>query len=112
MFASLFAFVMVLTQLSVVLLSYHQKWPEVFAVSFYQISPIMVFLGLLNELKLFSGIASDWVWVGLVYCLTKYFMLTRALVNDDPNFFSLSALVGEVLLIAGSSWYIVYYFYK
>jgi hypothetical protein len=111
MFASLFVFIVVGLQIGLIALSYYKQWAELFAISFYQVSPIMVFLGVLNKAGLFSGITSDLVWVGLGFCVIKYFMFTRALVNEEPNFFSRSALIGEAGIIGLSGWYIVYYFY-
>ncbi len=111
MFASIFIFVVTFSQLGLVALSYFKQWWELFGFAFYQLSPIMVCLGLLRQLGLFSGETSNLVWVGLTFCVVKYFVLARALVNEDPNFFNMSALLGEVLLIGGSSWYIVSYSY-
>lgn len=111
MFASILIFMVTLTQLVLVGLSYYKQWWELFAVSFYQLSPVMVFLGVLNFFGIFNGEVSGLLWVGFAFCMIKYFILARALVGEELNFFNVSALLGEVLLLAGSSWYIISYSY-
>ena len=107
MTSSIIAFILTLTQLTVVIVSYFMRWMDVFNIGFYHLSPVMVVLGVLCKFGLFSGISSQLVWVGLAYCVIKYWFFVRAMVANDPNALKLAAAVGEVLLIGGSTYYII-----
>ncbi len=107
MFASVFAFALTFGQIVLLGISYYAGWPQMFAVVFYELSPIMVFLALLEYAGFFTGETTEMLWVGLGFCGIKYFMLARAWKSEDPNVCNVAASVGEVLLVGAASWYVV-----
>lgn len=108
---SIIAFIISLTQLGIIALSYVKQWSELFALAFYHLSPIMVFLGVLSKIGLFTGFASHVLWFGVAFCLVKYTIFIRAMIQEDPNWFKMLAGIAEVVMIAGSTLYIVRYAY-
>jgi hypothetical protein len=104
-------FLITVLQLVLAGLSYVQEWREVFNIVFVHLSPVMVFFGGLESIMKFTGEFSYFFFPALAYCVVKYILLAIALKNDELGFFNVGALLLEILYVAGSSFYVVYYSY-
>lgn len=108
MVASVMSFLIVGLQWGLIILFYIKQMPEAFNIVFIHFSPVMVFFALLDKLINFSGEFSYFLWMGLIFCVIKYFFLARSLiVDEDRGFFNITALFAEVAYLATSTWYIV-----
>ena len=109
---SVFAFLITLGQLMLIGTAYlyqtdSEAWRDLFTVMVVHFSPVMVFLSLLDMGVGFGGKVAYWVWIGLTYCLIKYFIIWRAMHSNDINSINVAALFMEAIYLAGSTFFIV-----
>lgn len=105
--SNIVAFLFVLAQLGLIIAAYYVPWETVFTLMVVQFSPIVIFLSLIHTALEFSGEISYWVIFGLVYCMIKYFIISRAITDDGVGFYDMSALGMEILYLVGSTYYII-----
>lgn len=108
---SFIIFLITLLQLALVAASYLKEWQDVFALVFMHMSPVMVFFGGIEAITKFTGEFSFFFWPALGYCIIKYILLTISLKSEQLGFLNVSALIMEIIYVAGSSLYVVYYSY-
>lgn len=108
---SFLVFLLTLAQLTLIALSYMQQWPDLFALVTVHMSPVMVFFGGLQSLVNFTGEFSFFFFPALGYSIIKYILLAISLRNEELGLFNVGALVMEIIYVAGSSLYVVYYSY-
>ncbi len=108
---SVIVFLIVLSQLLLAGVSYVQEWREVFNMVFIHCSPVMVFFGGIQSLVNYTGEFSFFFFPALAYSVIKYLLLTIALKSYEPGFLNIGALLLEILFVAGSGFYVVYFSY-
>ena len=104
---NVFAFLITFIQLVVLATAFYIPWPEIQVLLGAYFSPVYVFFGFLNAALEFTGDISYWLFVGLVYCLIKYFIVARAIISDGIGFCDVSALFMEIIYLVGSTYYII-----
>lgn len=104
---NIIAFFLTLGQLALLTAAYYVPMEDVFALLAVHFSPITIFFSLLDHALEFNGDISYWLWVGLVYCLVKYFIISRAIVSDGVGFWDVSAMLLEAAYLAGTTFYVV-----
>lgn len=109
--ASFIIFLITLLQLALVGISYFKEWQEFFSLLFVHMSPVMVFFGGIEALTKFTGEFSFFFFPALGYCIMKYILLAISLRGQSPGFLNMGALFLEIIYVAGSSVYVVYYSY-
>lgn len=108
---SVVVFLLTFAQLALAGVSYLKDWSDVFNLIFVHCSPVMVFFGGIEALVNFSGEFSFFFFQALGYSVLKYVLLAISLRGDELGFFNVGALIMEILFIAASGMYVVYYSY-
>lgn len=108
---SVIIFLITFAQLALAAASYLNEWTELFSLIFIHCSPVMVFFGAMEALVSFSGEYSYFFFQALGFSVLKYILLGIALRGEELGFFNVGALVMEILFIAASGLYVVYYSY-
>jgi hypothetical protein len=85
--------------------------PEAFGMVFLQPSPVLLFFTLLDVGVGFAGETSSILLISLLFNVTKYFILVRALREYGIGFVTGLALAVDIGYLATSGIYLLYYSY-
>ncbi len=111
MFSGL-AFFFSIVHWAVIAGAYFMRWGKVFGLVFMYPSPVLLFFTLLNSIGVnWSGEVAQFFIFSALFNGVKYFILVRAVLYEGLNFCSVMAIIGEVVYLATSSAYLVYYSY-
>lgn len=104
---SLLAFLIITAQTALALAAWWHSWGQIYQAIAVDFAPLMVIYTLASVLTKMSGEIPLLIFYGLAYGIVKYFLLSRALVLEEFNFFNLTALLLELAYFLFTSWLVV-----